>query len=454
MFILKMVVGAVVALALLPASALADVVDLGPYPGINKLDVGPRPGLPEIVNPARPVHVRPAPIVVSVGDSAISGEAGRWAGNTNGIFASTDALGPFAYDDNATGTAETIPGCHRSKSAEVHIGGGVTSVNLACSGAKTTSYIEPSTGNFKPGLDFYNVPGIGKGQAQMLQEYAATHPHTIRAVAVLIGTNDYAWTNLAATCIKDWAFSQPELWAFGTGGYCINDPGLQATYSYPNTDGETRLIRNGLANIHLAMSNAGYSDDQYKLIVQTYASEIPNGGGFRYPENLSRQSTGGCGIHDIDATWVNTAILPTINRTITTAAAQLATLAPSDGGGNNVAILDASNALVGHRLCEKGVHTLEEAGISSWRDPRAVDQTEWVQRIRTPSINPVIDSLIPPITPPYDYQENAHPNYWAQLALRNCFRQAYNNGAPHGGMCTFSGLLGLNSMGEPNMTLR
>ncbi len=26
-----------------------------------------------------------------------------------------------------------------------------------------------------------------------------------------------------------------------------------------------------------------------------------------------------------------------------------------------------------------------------------------------------------------------HPNYWAQLALRNCLTQAYNSGTPKGG---------------------
>src|ERR1700760_1554829 len=78
--------------------------------------------------------------VVTVGDSAISGEAGRWAGNTNGSSSRTDALGPTAYYDNASNTAETIPGCHRSKSAEANIGGAVVSANLACSGARTYTY--------------------------------------------------------------------------------------------------------------------------------------------------------------------------------------------------------------------------------------------------------------------------------------------------------------------------
>jgi transcriptional regulator GlxA family with amidase domain len=35
--------------------------------------------------------------------------------------------------------------------------------------------------------------------------------------------------------------------------------------------------------------------------------------------------------------------------------------------------------------------------------------------------------------------EGLHPNYWAQLALRNCVRQAYANGAPKGGTCTIEG---------------
>ena len=37
------------------------------------------------------------PTVVTLGDSAISGEGGRWAGNTNDDAARSDALGPTAY---------------------------------------------------------------------------------------------------------------------------------------------------------------------------------------------------------------------------------------------------------------------------------------------------------------------------------------------------------------------
>ena len=48
------------------------------------------------------------PWVVSIGDSYISGEAGRWAGNTNNGESIHDAGGAATYFDNATHTAEQI----------------------------------------------------------------------------------------------------------------------------------------------------------------------------------------------------------------------------------------------------------------------------------------------------------------------------------------------------------
>src|SRR6202012_4051458 len=105
-----------------------------------------------------------SPWTVSVGDSYISGEAGRWAGSTDESSSWVDALGSTAYDDNAAGNAELIAHCHRSKSAEVYIGGGVSGENLACSGAKTYSFSEGE--KWKPGLDFYNSGGK-EGQALM-----------------------------------------------------------------------------------------------------------------------------------------------------------------------------------------------------------------------------------------------------------------------------------------------
>jgi len=98
-----------------------------------------------------------------------------------------------------------------------------------------------------------------------------------------------------------------------------------------------------------------------------------------------------------------------------------------------------TNALAGRRLCESSVGLLEERGVASWLTAGAVDKTEWVSQIRT----------VTAIFPPYQIQEDGHPSYWGQLALRNCFRLAYASGL--GGHCTSDG--GLNNRGEPNMTL-
>src|SRR5258706_9852416 len=95
------------------------------------------------------------PWVATVGDSYISGEAGRWAGNTNNGEQYIDALGPTAYFDNPTHTAEQIPLCHRSASDEAYVGSGINGYNFACSGAQTSTFTD-GNGNFKPGLDFYD----------------------------------------------------------------------------------------------------------------------------------------------------------------------------------------------------------------------------------------------------------------------------------------------------------
>ena len=105
-------------------------------------------------------------------------------------------------------------------------------------------------------------------------------------------------------------------------------------------------------------------------------------------------------------------------------------------------LLDDQNALVGRRLCENTVGLLEEKGVANWTSAGAADKTEWVSQVRTTST----------LFGPYQLQEDAHPNYWGQLALRNCLRQAYNGGAAHGGTCTIA-TTGLNGFGEPQMSL-
>src|SRR5260370_31956471 len=80
-----------------------------------------------------------APWAVSVGDSYISGEAGRWAGNTNTGSSFIDALGASAYFDNATATGEQIPLLHPPLAAQGYFDDRTHGQNLACSGARTSA---------------------------------------------------------------------------------------------------------------------------------------------------------------------------------------------------------------------------------------------------------------------------------------------------------------------------
>jgi hypothetical protein len=365
--------------------------------------------------------------VVTLGDSAISGEAGRWAGNTNGDPARVDALGHTAYWDTATG--ESIDGCHRSKAAQAFVGGAVLGYNLACSGARTATHGTAPGEVFKPGVDFYTDAQGRRGQALALQQLATSH--NVKAVVVMIGANDYGFAAIVTRCVENWLTSPSFL-----KNYCSDDSDMTSRFTPARIAAETANVRNALRNVSTAMTNAGYSASQYTILAQTYWSPVPRGAQIRYPESgFDRQAIGGCGLWNRDADWANDTVLTAMNSTTRNAAAT--------SGLPNVKVLDLQTALNGRRLCENTVGLLEEKGVASWRSAGAVDKTEWVSQIRT----------ISTIFGPYELQEGSHASYWGQLAMRNCLRLAYNGGAVRGGTCVRDAN-GLTSAGEPRMKLQ
>jgi hypothetical protein len=367
------------------------------------------------------------PWVASLGDSYMSGEGGRWAGNSQVTNSFSDALGPSAYFDNASNTGEQIVACHRSRSQESHFGGGVNGLNLACTGAATsTSTAFPA--HFQPGLDFSDNGAGHQGQAKMLQTFAATH--NVKMVVVAIGGNDFNFPLIVSRCVLDFLGSPS--WA---PNYCNDDASVKASFTPAHVSAVQVKIAKGLQNVRAAMRNAGYADTAWSMVVQTYPSPIPTAIGFRYSQiGFTRQSTGGCGFWNKDADWANGTALPTINATVKNAI--------TSSGVIGVKTLDLTAAFNGRRLCEKGVGSLEEKGLTSWRQLGAVDQTEWISRIRT----------VTAVGTSHYIQESLHPNYWAQRGLQSCLRQVWNGGAVRGGTCTILGT-GLVD-GEPRMALR
>jgi hypothetical protein len=364
---------------------------------------------------------------VTLGDSAISGEGGRWAGNTNNESWRTDALGSTAYWDTSSG--ESIPGCHRSKAAQAFIGGGVLGYNLACSGATTSTHGTGSDEDFKPGIDFYSDAQGRQGQALALQQLAATR--NVKAVVVMIGANNYGFAAIVQRCVTNFLTS-PTWWK----NYCSDDSDMTSRFTSTRIATETANVKAALLRVSTAMSNAGYNSSQYTILAQTYWSPIPRGAQIRYSESgYTRQSTGGCGVWNRDADWANDTVVTALNNTTKNAAAAT--------GLSNVRVVDMQTALNGRRLCENTVGLLEEKGVGAWTDAGAVDKTEWVAQIRTTST----------VFGPYQLQESSHASYWGQLAMRNCLRQAYNGGLVRGGNCVRTGA-GLTTRGEPVMTLQ
>jgi len=373
--------------------------------------------------------IGPKSWVASVGDSYISGEGGRWAGNTAELPSEANDVELHTYHDNETRSAERIPLCHRSTSAEIHIGHGVESINFACSGGRTYTFVDEEE-SYKPGVDFGNE--AGDGQLDMLQEFA--RDHWVRMVAVSIGGNDFEFGRIVKACVTAYITN----W-----GQCSEDPAVLENISEESVAARKRDIKEAIRRVNTAMIENNYTEEDFTIVVQNYELVIPPAASFRYPQaGWERWLLGGCPFWNVDAEWAIEPVLPTINETVMAAAAET--------GIRNLRTMDVAFAFYGHRLCEFGlgpeypefgVGLLEDNGFTSWRQEGVVDRTEWVVAIETVA------------TEPHLVQEGLHPNYWGQLALRNCVRQVYNEGSPRGGRCEMTGT-GLTADGEPRMTLR
>lgn len=413
------------------------------------------PAAVEVTTPSTRTYDPDSPWVVSLGDSFISGEGGRWAGNSDlltGELRSGTDTGERAYFDYASG--ENIAGCHRSRAAMIHITV-AKSMNFACSGAITSStYNERPDVNtsgddpekWKPGVDrkfFPNVdlPFEGQeaiGQAEMLKRFA--EDHTVEMVVLSIGGNNFYFSDIVTTCVKGYlAFSR-----------CSEDDRL-AIYLSEEWQSKVRAeVKTAIQEIVWAMRDAGYDESQWTLVQTLYPKPIATADKMRYKESGPagdqinyRHAVGGCGFRDVDADWAIETVLPTINETIREAALEAKAYF---SGRLRLVQVDNSNAFDGHELCHRKskrvmaspTYAEDRGGVNSWRSKSAPDKSEWVKDIDISNFSAT------------EKNEGFHPGFWGQLALRNCLRQVWNGGTVvSGGSCVPLG--GKNKYGEPNM---
>ena len=293
-----------------------------------------------------------SPWVVSLGDSYISGEGGRWAGNSNNSSASVDAGGAAAYYDNATArrrpsTAATAARRPRSTSAAA------STASTSPARARRSNTFTSSDGYFKPGIDFYNSarqqgPGA---DAAGLRRHAQREDDPAVASAATTSTSPAS----CRRCVTNFLTS-PSWWP----NYC-NDDSSVTTTSPPPTSPRRPTSSPGRSTT---------SRPRWPLPATPPASTPSSCRPTRRPcptapasataqSGFTRQSTGGCGFWNNDANWANSTALVKINGSVKNAA----TAANSAG---NVKVMDLAASFNGRRLCENTVNLMENSGKANW----------------------------------------------------------------------------------------
>ncbi|MFJ9339947.1 GDSL-type esterase/lipase family protein [Streptomyces sp. NPDC101733] len=328
--------------------------------------------------------------VVSMGDSYISGEAGRFKGNSltnTGSRNGTDRAwtGGNAYDP-AKVYGTTAGGCHRSDSAEVLSAGAIadTAVNLACSGAVSANVFRASNG------------GVAlKGEAPQADRLAAVAAsRNVKVIALSIGGNDLGFADVIKECAYDFV-----LW----GSYCHDD---QQAGIDERMDAAMAGVGKSVDEIRAVMRAAGYADPSYRIVLQSYPSPIPRGAENRYTQSdWSRLNTGGCPFWNRDSDWARDSLVPQI-------AGRIKAVAAAKG----VQFLDLKDMLQGREVCAKAAKQVSSSV------PASAKVSEWARWID----NNETQGLV---------QESMHPNHFGQLALGRCLALAVAQPAGSGAGC-------------------
>ncbi|WP_455352199.1 GDSL-type esterase/lipase family protein [Streptomyces sp. SYSU K217416] len=313
--------------------------------------------------------------IVSMGDSYISGEAGRWQGNSltnSGSRDGTDrAWTGSGYDPGRVYGPTAANGCHRSDSAEVRSATGTTQalINLACSGATTRNVFRSTSGG-----TWY------KGEAPQADQLASVAAQNrVELIALSIGGNDLGFADVITSCATDYI-----VWY----SYCHDDQQIAVD---AKMDTAMANVGKSVDEIRAVMSAAGYAAADYRIVLQSYPSPIPRSTENRYAESgWSRTNTGGCPFWNKDSDWARDSLVPQI-------AGRLKAVAAAKG----VQFLDLRDMLQGREVCAR------TTGIVSAARPASATTSEWARWIDS-------DSTQGPV------QESMHPNYYGQLGQGRC----------------------------------
>ncbi|HTR73817.1 MAG TPA: GDSL-type esterase/lipase family protein [Solirubrobacterales bacterium] len=327
-----------------------------------------------------PASARPTAIV-SMGDSFISGEGGRWLGNGSEPLGTRSGTDRAAYDCGALGceydparvygTSEADD-CHRSDVAPIESAPIAVDdrVNLACSGARSRDLWPGAEG----GTAHFGEPP----EADRL--VAVARRDRVQMVVVTVGANDVGFGELVAECALDWARSPED-----DPTTCRRDAEAQIHGALP---GAIRGVTAALHGVRRTMRAAGYRRSDYRLVAMGYASPFPEGRWLRYPEDgWSRLREGGCPVWDADADWA-----------ADRATADLGEMLEAATAATGAEYLDLTHAFDGHQLCDHRAQRVGPGGPSPLT-------AEWFRRL----------SFLQGTT-----RESLHPNAYGQQVIGRC----------------------------------
>jgi hypothetical protein len=327
--------------------------------------------------------------IVTLGDSFISGEAGRWKGNS--IDSTTDRSGTdrawtgSGYDASRVYGTTDANGCHRSDVSEVlsSVVFIARKINLACSGAETKNIFRPSSG------------GVGQNgepsQGQQLRYVAQVT--NVKVVVLSISGNDLGFADIIRACAQAY---------LARTGPC--EPSQQAVVDSRKPAAFAGLAK-AIDEIRAIMAASSYTRSQYRLIVQSYGSPVPRASETRYSETgVDRGTIGGCPFYDADLNWARDSLVSQINSGVLYTAAY-----------KGAEFLDLSNQLQGHEVCATASRQAS-AGV-----PPTGSMSEWARFL---FFNLAQGEI----------QETLHPNFYGQQSLGRCLSLAVNT-SPGRGAC-------------------
>jgi hypothetical protein len=317
---------------------------------------------------------------VSLGDSYISGEGGRWEGNsinTSGSRDGTDrAFNGVTYDTTlAYDPPSDTNGCHRSTVAEIKSADLPVDerVNLACSGAATNNVFRAASG--------------GEGQngesAQADQLAPVARDKDVELVVLSIGGNDLGFASIVTACVETYeALITPR---------CEDSegPGLAARFPQMRAD-----VGKAIDEVRAVMAGAGYLRSQYRIVLQSYPSAIARAAELRVPEldRVTRSTVDGCPVYDSDADWARDTVVNQISDSLATVAAD-----------RGVQFMDLRDLFQGRELCS------ETTRLATPTQPPSGTTSEWARFLNVPMV--VAQGTL---------EETFHPNAYGQRAVGRC----------------------------------